>query len=58
MGIDKASAEYSRVELYARHGIETLVVLLYSNNLVATIGKLPNRYEGSRLKPLWSQQIV
>ena len=52
MGIDKARAEYSRVELYARHGIETLVVLLYGNNLVATLGKLPNRYEGSRLKPL------
>ena len=57
MGIDKASAKNARIELYTLGKIESIVVLLNGNNLVA-LTRNPNRYEGSGLKPLWSQDIV
>ena len=57
MGIYEAGAKDSRIELYTFGEVEPLIVLLDSYNLVL-LARNPNRYEGSGLKPLWSQQIV
>ena len=58
MGIDETCTKDTCIELYTSCRVEPIGVLLYGNDFVATIGKAPNRYERSWLKPLWSQQIV
>ena len=58
VGIDKASTQHPGVELHARHRVERVAILRHRHNLVRTILRNTNRYEGSGLKPLWCQQIV